>query len=209
MLRGLTSSFRTRGDRRPRQAIIGLPPASRPVMADPFIGLAGAFSCARFNSCALKFDGGVEGHAGRSGNGEADSGAILLPGRSKPARSSRYQARPVEANDRGPRTGLVRTENRLVRERAFYRRYMVFSNHGTPLNLSAGERRACSTHRHDPDLSGLFSLPVRVRQHPKGDLSESSKHFLNTSFSRTHFRGDDVCKSASIQFTAAPSQRSQ
>lgn len=60
MLRGLASSFRTRGDRRPRQAIIGLPPASRPVMADPFIGLAGASSCARFNSCALKFDGGVE-----------------------------------------------------------------------------------------------------------------------------------------------------
>ena len=149
MGRGLTSSFRTRGDRRPRQAIISAPPIVPLVIAAPY------------------------------------------------------------SNDRGSRMELARRESRWVSERLAFYRDMALSNHGTPLNLSAGERRACSTHRHDPDLSGLFSLPVRVRQHPKGDLSESSKHFLNTSFSRTHFRGDDVCKSASIQFTAAPSQRSQ
>ena len=33
MLRGLTSSFRTRGDRRPRQAAIGAPPGILPVAA--------------------------------------------------------------------------------------------------------------------------------------------------------------------------------
>lgn len=52
----------------------------------------------------------------------------------------------------------------------------------------------------------VFFCTPRARQRCVGDLTKTSEHF-ETSFSRIHFRGENVCKSASIQFSPAPSQR--
>lgn len=160
MARGLTSSFRTRGDRRPRQAIIGFPPASRPVIADPFIGLAGASSSDRCEVCG-------------------------------------------QLNDRASGFWCRQSGDTCLCDLVFFTTGLISPNstRGLLVNLlSPGDF---------PEGSRLFSSLVRRCNGSPCDLTESSKHFLNTSFSRTHFRGENVCKSASIQFTAALSQRSQ
>lgn len=131
MGRGLTSSFRTRGDRRPRQAIIGLPPASQPMMAAPFIGLAGASSSVRCESRG-------------------------------------------QLNDRGPRTGLTdRRSLNVACDLVFFTTGLISPNSKARVGL----RVVPPTLRFGV---GSFSIDPQALQRRMGDLSECSKHFLNT-----------------------------
>lgn len=106
--------------------------------------------------------GATNAHSGPRAPEFVSGGRIVHP----PGRGCARRA-PI----RDARLALVEADNHHS-----FRRDMALTSHGTPLyTLSAGERRARITHRRDPDLSGLFSLPVRVRQHAKGDVSKQQQ----------------------------------
>jgi hypothetical protein len=82
---------------------------------------------------------------------------------------------------RGERFSLATERHNVLSDR-------VFLSCTNPLradsNLSAGRRGTLQSHRRDPRPLGLFSLPVRVRQHSPGDFCKASESQFVTPSSR-------------------------